>query len=210
MKNTIIVTTPAADINLVSLYEAKVQLKLTDDGSDDLVEMLVRQASDEIAAYCNRTFARESVVETFTDLRSDVSQLYLSRFPVASIDSVNAAGTDITDYTLESNTGLLLPGSNGAWAEPIIVTYTGGYDLPFDAPPALRKASTLLIREAYYAAVRGDATVRMLSHKESRIIYFDPNLIAARAAGGAGVAAAGSAAQRAAHNLLVHFTRYVA
>ena len=64
-----------------------------------------------------------------------------------------------------------------------------------------------MLREAYYASVRGDATIRMIGHKESRIIYFDPNVLA-KSAGGGGTG--GSPAQRAVHDLLSHFTRYEA
>jgi hypothetical protein len=59
----------------------------------------------------------------------------------------------------------------------------------------------LLGREAYYASVRGDSSVRMIGHKESRIIYFDPNSASSKSG------SAGSATFRAAADLLSHFTR---
>jgi hypothetical protein len=64
----------------------------------------------------------------------------------------------------------------------------------------------MLMREAYDAGVRGDATVRMIGHKESRIIYFDPNALA-KSVGGGGTSG-GTAAQRASRDLLDHFTRF--
>jgi hypothetical protein len=62
----------------------------------------------------------------------------------------------------------------------------------------------MLAREAYYSTLRGDASVRMVAHKESRIIYFDPNVLAKSGGGGSH----GTPAQRAASDLLTHFTRY--
>jgi hypothetical protein len=48
--------------------------------------------------------------------------------------------------------------------------------LPDEAPPALKEALAIMIRNeralAQQAAVSG---VRSLSHKESRVVYFDPN-----------------------------------
>jgi hypothetical protein len=93
---------------------------------------------------------------------------------------------------------------SGNYVEQPIVNYSGGYHLPDEAPPALKQAAIMLMREAYYASVRGDATVRMIGHKESRIIYFDPNLLA-RSTGGSGH---GTPAQRAAADILSSFTRY--
>jgi hypothetical protein len=101
---------------------------------------------------------------------------------------------------------LTLPNGD-TFVEQATIEYSGGYNLPDEAPPALKQAATMLMREAYYAGQRGDASVRMIGHKESRVIYFDPNA-AARSAGGGG--SAGSPAQRAAHDLLTHFTRYEA
>ena len=100
---------------------------------------------------------------------------------------------------------LTLP--SGASREQTVIAYSGGYNLPDEAPPALKQAAMMLMREAYYASVRGDATVRMIGHKESRIIYFDPNLLARS------MRRHGPAARRRnapSHDLLTHFTRYEA
>jgi hypothetical protein len=99
---------------------------------------------------------------------------------------------------------LTSPGA--AFTEQTVIDYSGGFNLPTESPPALKQAAIMLIREAYYASVRGDATVRMIGHKESRIIYFDPNVLARASAGGSG----GTPAQRAVNDLLTSFTRYEA
>ena len=97
--------------------------------------------------------------------------------------------------------------NGGSFAEQTVIAYSGGYNLPDEAPPALKNAAVMLMREAYYAGQRGDQSVRMIGHKESRIIYFDPNRTAASGGGGS---QGGTPAQRAAYDLLSHFTRYEA
>jgi hypothetical protein len=214
MQRNVVVVTPATTNDLLSLDELKIALNITSTVSDPLLAGIITRVSGEMAAYCNnRVFGYETVVETFTELSSDdANRLYLARFPVPQDD------TGITSITSGSATlaypnGLLLDSlwgkltmPSGTFAEQTIIEYSGGYNLPDEAPPALKQAAVMLMREAYYATVRGDASVRMLGHKESRIIYFDPNLLA-RAVGGT---TGGTPAQRATHDLLTHFTRYEA
>ena len=99
------------------------------------------------------------------------------------------------DYELDAEKGRLTRIA-AAWVEPVVVTYTGGYELPMEAPFALQSASLLLTREAYYASIRGDASIRSVSHKEARVMYFDPNAKSNAAGGGAAAGGGGSAAHR--------------
>jgi hypothetical protein len=213
MQSTIVVTTPASSIDLITLAELKRALNITATASDEMLAELITRVSDEIAAYCGRVFGYETVVETFTELSTDnKNRLFLARYPIpqdstgiTAITSGAAALTYPNGLLLDSLWGkLTLPSGN--YVEQTIVNYSGGYHLPDEAPPALKQAAIMLMREAYYASVRGDATVRMIGHKESRIIYFDPNLLA-RSTGGSGH---GTPAQRAAADILSSFTRYEA
>jgi hypothetical protein len=213
MQSTIVVTTPASSIDLIVLDELKRALNITATASDEMLAELITRVSDEIAAYCGRVFGYETVVETFTELSTDnKNRLFLARYPIpqnstgiTAITSGAAALTYPNGLLLDSLWGkLTLPSGN--YVEQTIVNYSGGYHLPDEAPPALKQAAIMLMREAYYASVRGDATVRMIGHKESRIIYFDPNLLA-RSTGGSGH---GTPAQRAAADILSSFTRYEA
>jgi hypothetical protein len=213
MQSTIVVTTPATSIDLIALDELKRALNITATASDEMLAELITRVSDEIAAYCGRVFGYETVVETFTELSTDnKNRLFLARYPIpqdstgiTAITSGAAALTYPNGLLLDSLWGkLTLPSGN--YVEQTIVNYSGGYHLPDEAPPALKQAAIMLMREAYYASVRGDATVRMIGHKESRIIYFDPNLLA-RSTGGSGH---GTPAQRAAADILSSFTRYEA
>lgn len=215
MQSNIVVTTPAASIDLLSLDDLKLALNITGTTQDAMLAQLITNVSGQIAAYCNnRVFGYETVVETFTEIPDSVRRLFLARFPVpqddtgiTSIANGGAAVTYPNGILLDSLWGKLTLPNGGTFQEQTVITYSGGYNLPDDAPPALKQAAVILMREAYYATVRGDATVRMIGHKESRIIYFDPNLLA-RSAGGVGTG--GTPAQRAVHDLLTHFTRYEA
>jgi hypothetical protein len=208
MHSTIEVIKPADDVSLITLYEAKVALRITEDTYDELLEQVIKWASGEIATLCNRVFARETVIETFYELEN-VSRIYLSRWPVKEITAIDNDGTSLTsgvDYSLDKNSGKLTMVSTGTWYAPFSVAYTGGYLLPFEAPMALRNAAVLLSREAYYASARGDSTVRMISHKDSRIIYFDPNSKTSPS-GSTSSQGGGTAAQRAVGDLLKRFVR---
>jgi hypothetical protein len=206
MQSSLTVLTPAQSESLVSLYEARLALNLTASNAvlDEQLEMLIEWGSAEIAALCNRTFAQETVTETFTQLDSHHSRVYLTRYPVTDISVIEEDGTAMvvdTDYQLDAASGLITR-VDAVWGTPLTVTYTGGYDLPNDAPKALRQAALLMTREAYYAMSRGDASIRQISHKESRVTYFDPN---AKSSSGGGDS---SPARRAIGDLLKHFTRF--
>ncbi len=211
MQETTTVLVPAKDISLLTLYEAKIALNLTTSSSDtldDQLEILIRQASDEIAQMCNRVLAQETVEDKYTEFETDLSRIFLSHYPVKTIHSISDGGSSLGegDWEMESRSGKLVR-VGGTWAEPVVVNYTGGYDLPFEAPEALRQAAVLLSRESYFASIRGDASIRMVAHKESRVIYFDPSL-QMRNAAGAAAAGGGSAARRSIDALLKKYTRF--
>lgn len=204
MHTTIQVIKPATELGLITLFEAKSALSLHDETSDDIIKFIVNRTSDEIARYCNRVFAQETVTETFYETDGH-SKLFLERYPVKEVISVN--GGPPTGYGLDQLSGkLLCLNGNGGFSDPTTVTYIGGYELPFESPPSLRQAAILAAREAYYASIRGDSTIRMVGHKESRVIYFDPNA-ALKASGGASSGGGGSAAVRSMKSLLERFTR---
>jgi len=207
MQNVIQVLKPATELSLITLFEAKNALNLTDEKSDDLIKFITIRASDEIARYCNRVFAQETVTETFLDINGH-SKLFLERYPVKEIISVNNNGVLMppnTNWQIDMLSGKMIHRA-GYFSVPTTVTYTGGYELPFESPPSLRQAAILAVREAYYASIRGDSTIRMIGHKESRVIYFDPNA-ALKASSGSSAGGGGSAATRSMKALLERFTR---
>jgi hypothetical protein len=160
---TVKVLTPADSYALITLAELKSIFGLTDTSLDVLLQALIDGYSDVVATMCNRVFAKETVEETW---RGDPPpyenyRIFLTHYPVADADitSVMVNGNAV-DFELENSTGKL---SLATWAEPLVVTYSGGYDLPDDAPPALKQAMMLLVQAARgirWAAARPAATHR--------------------------------------------------
>lgn len=213
MHSSITVTKAAPDKGLITLYEAKVSLRLdkTSTTDDELLKFLINRSSDTVQVLCARVFPKESVIESFREIVNPITRLYLSRFPVKPQDIVSVGADGMTmdvDYEVDEHSGKLTL-FEGIWAESVSVEYSGGYAIPQEVPPSLRQATILLMRESYYSAVRGDSSIRAIAHKESRITYFDPNTaLKAMSQGGGG--SAGSPALRAAQDLLIAYTRLTA
>jgi hypothetical protein len=209
MQTTLVFINDEQDHSLLTLYEAKLGLNMSTSSTetlDDQLEMLVKWSSDEIAVNCNRTFAKVTVRETFREL-TNAKRLYVAAYPIIEILVISSNGVlliEDDDYEVDADSGTLIK-LGGFWSEPVIVTYTGGYDLPNQAPDALKQAAILLTRESYYATIRGDASIKLVAHKESRVGYFDPLRSAALGGGGKG----GSPARKTIDNLLQAYTRFV-
>jgi hypothetical protein len=204
---TVKVLTPADSYALLTLDELKKAFGITDSALDEQLQMLIDGYSDVVATMCNRCFAKEQVEETW---RGDPPpyenyRIFLTHYPVADadIESVAVNGSLITDYELENASGKL---SLGAWADPIIVTYSGGYALPDEAPPALKQAMMLLVQAGRSQIVRGMnmSGIRSISHKESRVMYFDPNASASKGGGGGPLGVVGETVNA----LLYHYMRF--
>ena len=107
--------------------------------------------------------------------------MFLTHWPVVETDIEGVTiggGTDPIDpagYELEEQSGKLSNYANGGWSSPpTTVTYTGGYVLPDDAPLPLKQACLLMVRDSKLAAARLSITgIRSLSHKDSRVQFFD-------------------------------------
>jgi hypothetical protein len=192
---TIKVITPATNFDFLTLDEAKMLLGLsaTDTSHDDQITMMISIFSQTIAEYCHRVFARETVIETWRE--EDNGRLFLSHWPVreADIQTVYACWDgyttvlDSSQYELEEASGKLSfitnPGGSQStpWTWPTAVTYTGGYDLPAETPLPLKQATTILIMEARMRLQQAQvAGIRSISHKESRVMFFDPNALLAK------------------------------
>ena len=203
---TIKVLEPATSFALLTLDELKLMLGVPsgDVTSDPQLQQMIDWYSAYVSNIANRVFAREKVRETWRDIND--RRLFLSHFPVveADIESVETpAGTPSIDYELEEASGKL--SLFGSRAEPIVVTYTGGFNLPDEAPDDLKNALSLLVRQGRTEAQReATAGIRSISHKDSRVMFFDPNQSSGGSSTGSG---GGSEAIRAVHALLYHYSR---
>jgi len=206
---TIKIIEPADSFALMTLDEIKIMLGIPsgDIASDEQLEQLIDWYSAYVSQIANRVFAREKVRETWRDVQD--RRLFLSHWPVKEedIESVEAPrGSLITgeDYELEEGSGKL--SLFGPRTEPIVVTYTGGFNLPDEAPDDLKNAAGILVRRGRTEAQReATAGIRSISHKDSRVMFFDPN----QASGGGSSSGAGVSSEtlRTVHALLYHYSR---
>jgi len=182
---TVKVLDPATSHDLISLEEAKIYLGISaaDTSSDEQLKLLISYNSATIAELCNRTFGYERVRETWRCMAriccpDGSSRIFLTHWPVleADIESVTIGGYDLLpeEWELEEASGKLTIWS--AVDADIVVIYSGGYDLPDEAPDALKQATGLLVRSGRSeAAAESVSGVRMIAHKESRIMFHPPS-----------------------------------
>lgn len=150
------VTTPASTADLTTLAVVKAELGLTSNEHDTQLATYITQASDRVESFCNRTFAQESISETFR-LDHRENELVLTRFPVTAITSVveNGASLATSDYELDADSGVLRrlqSDTKTRWpCGKIVVEYVCGYLLPGDVgrdlPRDIERAAILLVKQ---------------------------------------------------------------
>jgi Phage gp6-like head-tail connector protein len=208
---------PASSYELMSLDELKQMLGIdpTDTSEDAQLSAWIATYSDIIATMCNRVFAKEKVIETWSGDTPpfDCPRLFLSHWPVADddIESIYANGVliDPAGYILENRSGKLqvpVPANNSYFAEAVEVTYSGGYLLPDEAPPALKQALVLMVQAQRIQETRAVTSgIRSISHRESRVMFFDATQgTRSSGAGSSPIATAGDTVK----SLLYHYMRF--
>lgn len=212
---------PAEHFGFLTPEQARLGLQLQAGDpttSDDYLNQLIETNSDVVATLCNRIFAKEKVRETWRCLGEPCDcadaktsrRLYLSHWPVKEedVESVEIPRGSVVPrdcWELDERAGRLSVFCGTA--EPIIVTYWGGFELPDEAPPALRYAAMLLVSSSRATAQRESSVlasgIKSISHKESRVMFHAPSESSATT-GGAG----GQTPQMATvKDLISHFTR---
>jgi hypothetical protein len=185
-------STDSAGPDLISLDDLKLALGITGTTEDAALQSAITMQSRIIAEYCNRRFGRAQAIETFTFDRGEIilqrQALVLSLYPVSTIFEVSSAGATDADYEFDSESGRLWPGGTWWLAAPIenpavpylgkiSVTYSGGYDLPEDAPARLQRAVIECVSSVRTTAAAGyrDPTIREVQHGDTRISYVSPS-----------------------------------
>lgn len=210
---TIKLLTPATEFDLLTLEEAKLLLgmSLTDPSHDQTLTLWISMYSATVSEFCNRTFAKETLTETWRETVN--GRLFLSHWPVQDADVVSVSNGNMTlfpeEYELEGTSGKLSlianPGGDQStpWIAPAVVTYTGGYALPDEAPYPVKQATALLIQDARIRLQQAQvAGIRQIMHKHARVVFFDPNAILIKTAG------MKSPAMQAAESLLRQYMRF--
>lgn len=171
MGGSLSILTPAASQALATLADVKAELGIADAASDDYLVAAIATASDDIARACRRRgtgFGRAVVEETFWQGFGRPDRLWLGLDIAVAIQSVTEDGTALApaDWRLQPGGSLLRlrAGGPSCWSgRTVVVTYAAGYDLPGDAPPALRRACVELVARSWHARgrdplLRGEAS----------------------------------------------------
>ena len=81
---TVNVIEPATNFDLLTVDELKILLGVapSDTSQDAQLAMMISIYSAYVAEMCNRTFAREKVIETWRDLYN--GRVFLTHYPVKS------------------------------------------------------------------------------------------------------------------------------
>jgi len=156
----LVVLTPASDYNLLTQAElrAAAGLAVGDDTQDAVLTPLGLRASTAIAAECcvvadgvSIPTLRSEVLRETIRLESCRRDLWLSRRPIVSVQSVVEAGTTLgtSDYEIADGRLLRLDGDDDiVWAAgKIVVSYTAGWAT---VPDDLKMAATALVRAWYF------------------------------------------------------------
>jgi hypothetical protein len=128
-----------------------------------------------IAELCDRIFALVTVEESFrVQWGEPVHALYLRQYPVEQVTSITQGGSeaDATMYEIDEEAGLLWM-KCGRWCGEVVINYSGGYDLPDDAPPILAQACIELVgaQRLFATTAAADPNVREVHHGDSRVVY---------------------------------------
>lgn len=170
-------STDSAGPDLVSLADLKLVLGITGSDEDEALQASITFQSRIIAECCDRRFGRAEALETFTFDQFETSQarqaLVLKLYPVLEILSVNGSiGGAAADYTFDPESGRLW---GGPWSGTVAVTYSGGFDLPEEAPARLTRAVIDAVNESRQSGTR-DPTIREVQHGDTRVAYYTPTL----------------------------------
>lgn len=161
------ITSAATSRQFVELSYARDILGLSvSEISDPKLDALIDGASVFVEKWCNRRLIRETVSEQWR-LTREVSSLFLTRSPVASITSITEDDDDplgAAYWEADYDTGELfrLDGSdnreNWSVTSKVVIVYSGGY-VPADetatnVPDDLRDGTLELVKSRWFALER--------------------------------------------------------
>lgn len=190
------VTTPSTNFNLCTLAILKDELGITTTGQDATLSRIISRASDAVASYCNRTFARQAYSETVRGYGG--TKLMLTNTPVTAISSISDQGAELasTGYFIDdANAGTVFRATGWRWtagevfnlsAQPLpgteapdfTVAYTAGYVLPGSTgstqtlPGDIEEAALLTAKVIYKNRSRDDS-VKSKEVRDTKLVFED-------------------------------------
>lgn len=162
-------------VDLITLDDLKLDLSITEDDEDDRLEASITRFSKLIADECGRIFGLSHGIETFAFDQGEQTRLgqklALSLYPIAEIESVEIDGVESESYSVDAVKGLIWI-NGAAWSGTVVVTYSGGYDLPDESPAGLQSAVIEAVRDRRLSASQ-DSTVQSTGTGDTRVSYFN-------------------------------------
>jgi hypothetical protein len=190
-------STASAGPDLISLSDLKFALGITDNSEDAQLKAAITFQSEIIAEYLDRRLGRAEALETFTFDWGEMFQHYqvpalrgqaltLSLYPVFQVHEVSHMGATDTDFDFDPISGRLWIGPTwtvgSTWPEKVIVTYSGGYDLPEDPllPKRLQRAVIECVNSVRNNQSFGlrDPSIREVQHGDTRVSYVSQSFAA--------------------------------
>lgn len=163
-----VVTGEADNYDLTTLAKVKEELGITNGDSNSLLSRMITEQSAIATTFCDRVFARETVVDSFR-LSCAVDYLRLSRRPVHSLTSLIDDGSTLAteDYELVYKTGEVwrLDGSDvrESWgAVKVVITYIGGYHLFDTLPSDVERAVIEMVKQSWMGKSRDPGLRRIV------------------------------------------------
>jgi hypothetical protein len=166
---SVVVIDEAESYRLTTLDALKSELGVTGSADDVRLLRLINEASDAVAAWCDRVFGLEEIEET-QRVTFNTDALVLARYPVAELSiEVDGAPFDTSDMLVDLAAGTVTALGEGfsPWRGSLVARYVGGYRLPGEAarnlPPSIERAALELAKRWYFAAgrdplIRSEAT----------------------------------------------------
>lgn len=169
----------ALNYDLTTVDAVNLALGITGNTAvDAIMAENITRASRMIGELCDRTFALLTVSESFRmSFYDPVRGLNLRQYPVTQFDSITVGGSaiDATGYKLDMDAGILwlVSGgwSHGHWCGEVVVQYSGGFDLPDEAPALLSQACIETLRAQKFAM--RDPSVRSTTHGDTSVTFGD-------------------------------------
>ena len=162
---------------LTTIEAVKEQLCIpTDDTSqDNMLERMIKAATDAIEAECRRDFEKQEYEESYY---VDSFKIILQGYPVDTIAEIKLDDKEVTDYALNKNKGFVVAPNRENFQGHFEVKYTAGYILPGennrDLPHDIENACITLAVEQYN--IQGAAGIKMENVDQLRIQYSEQDM----------------------------------
>jgi len=170
------ILTPASTNHLTTVDRVKAELSISGSGEDARLLTLIGEASDLIAAYCNRdTFGAQELLQT-ERLSCPSPHIVLQRDIVVSIDEVEVDGVLLAATEYERDGSLLYRLQDDAriwWAGKVKITFTAGFTLLGDLPQGIERAALDIVVNLYNSAGRDTSIRQEMVQGVGSIAYSD-------------------------------------